>query len=274
MVAAGILLALLVLVFFAPIRYRSVGSKFGDECDIRAWITYLNPLVRVLIHYPDEMIVRVKVFGFTVYKMSADEETAPGKEVSENPKGRVPEESKSKATEKAEDNLSEKSEDKVTERREDKILEEPDRKRTKAAEQKTEDVDAKQSSEEQNPAKNSALDTATYYTSLLAENRTLILDILKTVLKACKTILPGKCFARAVYGTGQADITGFIYGAYCSVREYLPGEIYLEPVWTETCLEGEYSLKGKIRLIHFLVAIIKIVADKNCRLLWKRLRRA
>lgn len=114
---------------------------------------------------------------------------------------------------------------------------------------------------------------AEYYLKLLEENRELILDVIHTVLNALATVLPKDMYVRAVFGTGSADITGFVYGAYCAVQNILPGKIYVEPVWTEQCFEGEYRVKGSIRLIPFVIAAIRIIADKNVRLLYKKLRR-
>lgn len=127
--------------------------------------------------------------------------------------------------------------------------------------------------EEQNSSKSSVLDTVQYYASLLQENKGLILNVIKTVLSALKTILPGKCRIKAVFGTGEADTTGFIYAAYCALDGFLPGEIIFEPVWTEKFAEGEFELKGRIRVIHFVAAAIKIIANKDVRLLIKKIRR-
>ena len=121
--------------------------------------------------------------------------------------------------------------------------------------------------------KGSGLDTVGYYYSLFQENKGLILEVIKIVLRALKTILPRKCQIKAVYGAGEADKTGFIYAAYCALEGYLPGKVTFEPVWTEKFAEGEFELKGKIRIIHFLVAVIKIIANPMVRLLIKKIRR-
>ena len=253
----GLIFLVLLLVFFAPIRYSSEGCKYVDELQVKALVTYLNPIVRVEIRYPDEMILKVKILGITVFP--------------------------TKLKEKASDEQKEKS--KKT--RKSGFVEEPSATADKV--EKPEKIDVSsgeiaESSDEQRPknfkddqkqdtTKNSALDVIGYYTSLLQENKELILDVLKTIFKALKTILPRKCKVHVVFGTGQADVTGFIYGAYCSLKDSLPGEIEFEPVWTEVHIEGEYYLKGKIQIIHFIVAVIKIIANKQVRLLIKKLRR-
>ena len=238
LVVLGLLLLVILLVLFAPIKYKSEGSKHDDKIDVYGLITYLNPIVRVKIHYPGENIAQAKILGFTIY---------PAKPK----KGRRTEVKDELQKETAKEEIAHevKKEEKQDSKQESKQAEKKDSK------------------------KDVTIDTIGYYTSLFQENKTLILDVIKLVLKAFKTILPRKCYIKAVFGTGQADTTGFIYGAYCSLRESLPGEICLEPVWTESYLEGEYFVKGKIRLIHFVIAVVKVFMDKRARLLIKKLRR-
>ena len=63
----------LLLVLFAPIRYSSEGSKYVDNLQVKALVTYLNPIVRVKISYPDEAIVKVRILGITVFPVKLKE---------------------------------------------------------------------------------------------------------------------------------------------------------------------------------------------------------
>ena len=66
LILLGLVLLVLVLVLFAPIKYRGNGVKNSETLQVYAWITYLNPIVRVLIQYPGLNIVQVKICGFVV----------------------------------------------------------------------------------------------------------------------------------------------------------------------------------------------------------------
>ncbi len=112
-----------------------------------------------------------------------------------------------------------------------------------------------------------------YYQKLWQENQDLIKDVFRTAINALVTVLPKDMHAKVIYGTGMADVTGFIYAAYCALQSCFPEDFYVEPVWTEKYLEGEYHLKGKIRLFPLVVALIKIISNKNVRILYKKLRR-
>lgn len=224
----GLILLTLLLVLFAPIRYCSEGLKSTEETYIKGIITYLNPIVRVTVNYPDKETVMVKVLGITVF---------PTK------------------TKKKQNNVQTKEKSK------------------EAKEQRLPKSSETETKQKKDNSKNSTFDTIGYYVSLFRENKELVLDVLNTVLKAVKTVLPHKCKVCVVYGTGQADTTGYIYAIYCSLKETLPGEIYLEPVWTESHITGEYYLKGKVRIIHLLIAYVRIIANKEARLFIKKLRR-
>ncbi len=251
LVILGLLVIIIILVLFAPIKYKANGRKDSESLDALAWITYLNPIVRVKIHYPDEVLLQVKILGFTM-KRSA----------SKNSSKTISEEESSHEIPKEEAPKEENTE---------KEAEEIRRENVESKDNQNKQVDKVEP--EQDDTKNSALDTIGYYTSLYKENKELILKLIKIILKACKTLLPRKCRIKAVFGTGKADLTGQIYGLYCSIKDYLPGEVFLEPVWTEKYLEGEFIIKGKIRLIHVLIAVILIFKDKESRLLIKKLRR-
>lgn len=112
-----------------------------------------------------------------------------------------------------------------------------------------------------------------YYATLWQDNKELILDVLHTVGKALVTILPRDMRANVIFGTGMADVTGFLYAGYCCLQTYLPEGVIVEPVWTEKYLEGSFHLRGKIRLFPLVVALFRIISDKNVRILYKKLRR-
>lgn len=284
LILLGLVLLVLVLVLFAPIKYRGNGVKNSETLQVYAWITYLNPIVRVLIQYPGLNIVQVKICGFVVFKtgkISEEEvqdeciqETTKEKEIASFKNNSVAEQEcrhekgkQEKANPQQSDSAPAREQSVSTVRGV-----EDDAGTTKEETQTTEEI-TPESKEQSSASKDSILDTVGYYLSLFQENKGLILEVLKIVFHALKTILPGKCRMKAVFGTGEADKTGFIYAAYCALEGYLPWEVTFEPVWTEKFAEGEFEVKGKIRIIHFVIAVIKIIANPKVRLLIKKIRR-
>ena len=161
-----------------------------------------------------------------------------------------------------------------------KILGIPYRKNTKkdqvnqdASKHKTKETSTKPKKKSKKKRKFTLIQDVNYYVTLWQENKELIIDVLHTLGKAVVTILPRDMKANIVYGTGMADITGFIYAAYCCLQPYLPKDVLVEPIWTEKYLEGTFHLHGKIRVFPLLVALVRIISDKNVRILYKKLRR-
>lgn len=288
LIILGVILLVLALVLFVPIKYRGLGSKYGEVLKVQATVTYLNPIVRVTVQYPDACVVKVKICGFTVFSTGESDKSKEENIGEENFHAEA--EKKEKHTFKnnptAEQKCSHQASRESSETKEegspqsgssdterepivstDNCSEEIQKPKAQS------DSDGSEIGTSEDSPKDSVLDTVGYYASLFQENKGLVLEVLKTVLKALKTILPRKCRIKAVFGTGEADKTGFIYAAYCALEGYLPGEIIFEPVWTEKFAEGEFDLKGKIRFIHFLVAAVKIIANRKVRLLIKKIRR-
>ncbi len=266
LVIFGFVIFILLLILFAPIKYKSNGHKYNKDLELQALITYLNPLVRIIVKYPSKTVIQVKILFLNVYTMKAKTGVTENTGDSEN--ADKPNFSNETATaEKRNLSIETSTTEKIAASK--KTIHE------NAASTANQTKEATSSKVQDNTKKETGtFDNIRFYAALLQENKVLILEALKTLIKALKTILPRKCYINAVYGTGQADTTGYLYAIYCALFDVWPKgiELILEPIWIEKKLEGEYSIKGKIRLIHLLIAAIKIIADKNIRQLYKKIR--
>lgn len=277
LVILGLILLVLVLVLFAPVKYKGSGSKYGDDLRILALVTYLNPVIRVTVQYPNAHIVNVKICSFTVFSTGEDEKLTEENMGEEKIHAKEETEEKEKHSFESDSVVEQECQHQAS-KESGKAEKEGNPQSGSALTSgesvvSTDNIQEESETEDTNKTDDSILDTVGYYVSLLQKNKALILNVLQTILNALKTILPRKCRIKAMFGAGEADKTGFIYAAYCALEDYLPGEIIFEPVWTEKFAEGEFELQGRIRLIHFLVAAVKIIANKNVRLLIKKIRR-
>ncbi len=88
----GILLLALLCVLFVPVRYRiEVSREEGEDQPpvmVRVQVTWLLHLLNILIQYPAEVMVRVRVMIFTILKMpakkGAEEKESSGKKTKKN----------------------------------------------------------------------------------------------------------------------------------------------------------------------------------------------
>lgn len=117
------------------------------------------------------------------------------------------------------------------------------------------------------------LDDISYYAGIYQDSKAVLAETAKKLWRVLRRFLPYECKLDLKLGTGQADLTGYLYAAYCSASVFLPEEVYFEPVWTRSCFEGAYRVKGKLRLIHVVIALFRIILDKDVRRLIEKIRR-
>jgi len=280
----GVVGLLLVLILFVPFKYKSCGLKEDDSFWIHASVTYLYPLINVKIKYPEKKIVEIKILFFTIFTKSsyvqednvfltdsdAKKENIQKSEVEGEMNIDIIDKKESKCKE-AKYNETKHKETKEKEFQ-DKGSKNKEVNNKKNLEFDQKEAQNKNTSENKENKKN--IDKIAEYVKLTAENKEILLDVIGTILKAIKTILPKKCNIKIVCGTGQADSTGYICAIYYAILELLPRNIniFYEPVWTEKILKGDFEIRGKIRLINLIVAAVKIIANKKVRNLYKLIR--
>ena len=94
------------------------------------------------------------------------------------------------------------------------------------------------------------------------ESKEAIKELKSLILRVLKKILPYKLSAKLRFGFKNPAITGNVLGV-ASVFYFIYGEkVVLEPDFDNECLEGEYSFKGKIRVITLVSAALKIYRNR------------
>lgn len=280
LVVLGLLLTLILVVLFVPIRYTSSGAfnknEDGISYTISARVTWLLHAVSVnCIFLKGSNVIQLRVFGIDLLK--THNKAKSGKK-----------ETKKKS------NIQQKKEiTTVEEREEEEIHKDTIGKVAIKESPKTTVKDTKLNSEEiKTESENVADKKKTGFkdkirgifdkisqicdkiknvnevkNSFVAylkkdESKIAIREIKHIILKVLKHILPQKLKARVKFGfddpstTGNVlGVTGILYGVYGDKLE-------LEPDFEHQVLEGEYSLKGRIKVIALLTAAWKLYRNK------------
>ncbi|MCD7862177.1 MAG: hypothetical protein LUG61_01370 [Lachnospiraceae bacterium] len=302
LVLLGLIVLLLCLLLFAPVKYRAKGAKHPAALSVSAFVSYLWPLVRVRAEYPSETILSVKILWIDLLhpkeKKSHKKKIKTRKLPQEHEEKDGHAEPKAKETAARAENNSDKQrnqskETEQSEQKQDQNRETEQSEQKRDAKIKSEQSDQKRSTDrkadksghEKTAGKTAAKKKAASHSEKDTENKLAAIvtllwqykemypDVLGRVFHALKSILPRKCNIHLIFGTGSPDNTGYLYGAYCALQEYLPGTIVFEPVWMESYLDVEFELNGNIRLIHFVTAAVKIIADKRVRNFIAEIRR-
>lgn len=80
-----------------------------------------------------------------------------------------------------------------------------------------------------------------------------------------KKIKPSKIEGDIVLGTGDPATTGQMIGAIAALYGFFPEKLHITPDFEEQKYEGNIHVKGKLRLIHVVIIVVKLTADQNFR---------
>lgn len=119
----------------------------------------------------------------------------------------------------------------------------------------------------------------------LKKKITWVLDLLRTemfrevlncvkkeLLAIVRHILPQKLWGELEYGLGDPASTGEVLVGLSIVYPVLPKKLVICPNFEEQILEGDLSLKGRIRLVVLLFHGVKVILNKEVRRLIKKVR--
>lgn len=84
-------------------------------------------------------------------------------------------------------------------------------------------------------------------------------------------IRPRKVEGEVIFGMGDPAETGQALGVAAIFYGFYPEKLRIVPDFEEKRLEGELRLQGGIRLIHLLMAALRLFADKNVRYTIKKI---
>ena len=277
----GLILAVVLLVLLVPIRYQ-VQASYHQQLKAAVRISWLFRLLSVFVTYDEELAYSVRLLGFIKLLTSEKADAASEGEFGEET------ETFSRAGEKPAQTKDAIPTD---------VIPAPTEEPVKPA-KKTADAEALKSS-----PKSLASDTDTAVrTSILSkiknkitllcgkikslsakgaqvrafftdpENQATIRLIFRQFKAILKHLLPQKVKGEAVLGFDDPATTGQVL-SLCSLLCVWYGEaLQITPVFDESIMEADVELKGRIRPGTLMVLALRILFNKNFRVLIKRWR--
>ena len=104
-------------------------------------------------------------------------------------------------------------------------------------------------------------------------NQAAFLMVKDRLMDLLKHIFPKKCKGRFRFGFDDPYDTGRILTYAAPFYGLYRGKVELIPVFEEQVLEGELEVGGRVRLGYLVFVGIRILANRNFRILLKRIRR-
>lgn len=269
-----LILALIFLVLFVPVRYKAEGRYKDEQPDIRAKASWLLSILSVKVTYQKEIDLKLCLFGISIpieklKKAKENVESKAASEINETAKEIVSGKQSEAAKETITETKNETSEETIT--------------------------DAGNSDGEKVPflekIKRAVLNLIEKIQSIIQKLKSLYanieycLNILKmpeTAVLASKAfrllkkillhIMPKKLFAHCIIGTGDPAGTGQILAIQGILYPILEDKVVIVPDFDEKRTEVDFSLKGRITVFTVAVCLLRILFDKNLRKLLKLLK--
>lgn len=258
----GFLLLGLLLVLFAPVIYRGSGKAHDGEYEAWFRFRWLFGMVRGEFAYPRSKDLRIKVLWLTVFDSGGKRKEKP-------------EEPREPETAAAQQPLKESAEEIAADAADP--LETMEQKVPEQAGNK-EEISAKAREPEEKKQKSPAgrKDRLLRYLSVVQdqENQDLVKHALSRLGKIIKSIRPRTLWAEAVVGLGEPDTTGYLYGAYWTIKPFLGKNcrVTVTPDFERQILEGKVSLRGRLVTAVILYQVVRVVLDKRLRKLLGQLQ--
>lgn len=277
-VLLGIVLFVLLLILFVPVRYRAFLSK-RQTVFVDARVTWMFPFLSVPIEYREEKLsVKIKIFGFTVKDLLAEEE---GK--MEVKPAKPPAKVEQLQPKEPQPHVSQPKEPQLCGPQPSKI-EEPLEK-TKKPEQ------TKKVKKPKKPGILSKLRNLKYTICRFCDKIKQVLkqiqnaknfvleEPVKAALKLClgqslfltKKLLPKKVRGEVRFGTEDPALTGEILAGISIFYPVFMDNVRVIPDFEQPCLEGELYIKGKLRMFTLLRIAWNIFFDKNIRYVYTKI---
>lgn len=279
LVLLGLVLTVLLAVLFVPIRYEAEGS-FRGELLAKGQISWLWRLFSIQAVYDGDTEVSLRIFGV---KPGRKKETAERTKKTETPdpvvtgSGKRPEEEVPvyESRPKAEAPASEKHQG-----TEEGIKEKVPAAGTKNAKNGQKKKRVRQSLFQKIKVTFQRicgkLKTAEERWQKLMEflekeeNKNTFRLLKRQVIRFFKHVLPGKVSGTVRFGFEDPYTTGRILTYISPFYGWYGRTIQVIPVFDEQVLDGELSLKGRIRIATLLFIGFQVWRDKNFRTLLKR----
>lgn len=277
-----VLLALLILtvlaVLFVPIRYRASGEKEADRIEGVAAVSFLYPFLSFKWQRAgNENRWALRLLGI---KLKSSRKADKGKvaEPEKTDKGKAEETAQAAKPEKAAEPVKEEKQP-ATPSVQNAEAEDAARQAEETGTQETN----RTSSEKKARFTISGLcdkmenirDNIEYYKERLTaeENRLFLKRTKERIFAVLKSIKPKVLTARVVCGTGSPDTTGYVCAVYGMLYPVIEDRISFTADFENKVLDGELSVKGKVRVATLVRHGIKILLDKQLKVFLKEMKR-
>lgn len=243
----GLLLLLLALAIFVPVRYQVRGSK-QEEIVYSFRFSWLLSLVSVKKKQTSD-VVRLYVFGIPIRRLAGGEK-----------KKKNPEREKDSGNRESQESKAVKDSETVS-RPEDAVKRKVSRK-GKNRQKKKKNGKKK---------KNFSFNKVSSIIGLVKENRKVLRRLFEEMRDLVRYLAPGKIRGEVILGTGDPSTTGLVFGGLSLFPVVYQDGLQITPDFEEKRFQAKGVIKGRLRLFYFLRLVLRLYQDREIKRLWKQI---
>lgn len=290
LILSGLLLLLLCILLFVPVRYQAEFIKDTDTMLLTGKVSWLLHLVRVRIRYEKEAVIQAFVL-FLRFMIPVSRRIKKKKKAKKKKKKK--EQSKKEVSQTQEKVSKEEKPLTIAEKTQTAYEAKEENPKSfdstsNSTANSTQDSTAKAKPSAKKERKNifckikelcakikEGIANIRYYLELLKEEETsLAFSACKgSIFKVLKSLRPRKLEADLTIGTGSPDTTGYCMAVAGMLYPHFYRHVNIVPDFEKTIFEGRIFCKGKITLCVFLIQALRLYTNKDIRVLIKKLKR-
>ena len=274
-VLLGLILLAVLLVLFVPVRYRG-QVKAGEKKDalsniyVQGKVTWLLHFISFRMEYLDKQInLQLRICGISVLEGN-DKQKNKTKKIKQTTK--APQQSMMGkgdfAPEMSKGNQSSELSAKNTCENYDRGMSSKDIREEYASVPLQENV--------RNIQKNIASfkSKLEYYRRLWydGDTRASVSHVKKELFYILRHVGPRKVDGWLYFGFDDPATTGEVLGILYVLQSFSGNHLCVEADFERKLFEGEFSLTGHLRMVHFLKVFLALLLDKHCRITFQRLK--
>lgn len=246
----GFFLFLVLLILFVPLRYEGEASFYEKTPKGRVKLSWLLHLIHVGIQYEEELDIRVKILGMTVFpkKEKLQPVTIP---VTES------------ATEKKLEKPTEVTKP-LPPHEDEEVFVPTESTGSAAMSKKKAETDDKVSMKDRfTSVKSKILEVRVFLSD--AENQKTLCLIKNELFHLLYQLRPRKLKAYAHFGFNDPYTTGQVLSYASMVYALYYRHVTLEPDFENEIIEGDIYMKGRFRAATLVRVLLKLLFNKNLR---------
>lgn len=278
-VVLGFILLLLGLILLVPIRYEVTGG-IGDswEFQIKGKITYLLSMIKMSFFYEKQQFdMKLFLFGFQkkinedntseISKDDGDETNLEQEDIDKNESNSEEQVYFSEKKQGVEDETS--VSETVPVKSDISESDELSQTKVKAKKEKKQKVKKKRIKNQENKF------NFTFIKQELTDehNKSVVKKICSELLYMLRHFKFRKLVTDLSFSTGDPAFTGQVFGVLCMIPVLYRYDFKMIPDFEteEFYVKGTFLVEGKVRLIHILIACLRLIFDKEVRLVVKKI---